>query len=955
MASHIARATFCFAFFGSLSNSILVAADDVANLDHFERHVRPVLLEHCSECHAEEKQESGFRVDARRDLVAGGDRGPGIVPGDSGDSLLMLALSYEDADLSMPPDGKLPDHQISAIAKWIDDGAVWPSESKREFESKPNKSDVSADHWAFQPVRPLRDQVTPEVHRQAWPRNAIDYFVLAKLEQNGMAPSPDADAATLVRRAYFDLIGLPPSWEESQIPLHPTFSEKDFQTVVDALLDRPAYGERWARHWLDVARYADTKGYVDGGQAKFAFAYTYRDYVIRALNEDKPYDEFITEQLAADLLPWSSEIESGKSVGDWRLAATGFLLIGRRFNHNFYDTLDDQIDVITRGVLGLTVSCARCHDHKFDPVSTANYYSLYGILANCDEVSHALLPQLTSSGSTDEYEKYVSDLKKRHDEYEAKYSEMRDAIQHELRAFAGDYLLYVIQESARHRESSQNPLQTKRTLLRGPSAYGYGAFPRWRKFLASRTESDPVFGIWLRMDRVERNAFSAELTMLLELEDSSFNTQLVRSLSEDPPKSMVQLVHRYGQLLESAYEEWTQYKTSTPGAVALEDPAKEQLRQVLYGSDSPCVMTRFESIDCYHLDDHTNMRNLKGKIEELSIDRSDVPGRPMLLTTRTDEIDTAVFVRGQPNRIGPKVPRRIPLLLKTGAIGRDDELSSDGNNELNDDRLALAKAIADRRNPLTARVIVNRVWGWHFGQPLVSTQSDFGLRSKPPTHPELLDYLSAWFMENDWSLKKLHRLIMTSRTYQQSSFYREDCGAVDPDNVLLWRYVPRRLEWEVIRDSLLAVSGKLEPRTGGRPVPKSPDDPDAICRTIYLHLDRQILPNFARDFDFPSPDFTAPSRVTTTVPQQQLFFLNSPFVWNQAQALGKWATGLDEKSDVQRFRALYVRVLSKPPPAVEECERLLALLAQDGEQDTLESWEIVAHALLQSNAFVFVE
>ncbi len=767
--------------------------------------------------------------------------------------------------------------------------------------------------------------------------------MLARLENAGLSPSPEADEATLVRRLFLDLTGLPPTYEDVAA-FRDDPSATRFDRLVERLLATREYGERWARHWLDVARYADTKGYVDGGQVRFAFAYTYRDYVIRAVAEDLPFDEFVRDQLAADARSYAADEK-------WRLAGMGFLTVGRRFNHNYYDTLDDQIDVISRGLQGLTLSCARCHDHKFDPLPTADYYSLYGILASSFEPQHPDLPVIASNQS--DAVDHLNELRSRADKYTAEFVGLHEKIQHELRAFAGDYLVYLVQESDVHRESEQNPLKTERTILRGPTAYGYGAIRRWREAIARLDHNDPVFGLWHRMWNVPRDAFVDELQR--HLDDETLNPVLRQHVRVAQPRSMIQLARAYGDLLEKVYADEKAREERSSDEERIADPtlsvARRELRDAVFGANAASTLTRLESIDCYHLDEHTAMRNLAGKVETLSVEVAAAAPRAMVLRPRPQPLEPVVFLRGQPNLPGPRVARQVPAAFS--AIGAE---TGRFQRPAGDDRQAVAEALVSPANPLTARVIVNRVWDWHFGRPLVATPSDFGIRSAPPSHPELLDYLAHWFVEQQWSLKRLHRLIMSSSTYRQASQSRPECLGVDPENSLLWRFNPRRVEWEVVRDSLLSVSGRLQPRSGGRPLELQPADPNGDCRTIYLQIDRQHIPEFARSFDFPAPDFTVPRRPVTAVPQQQLFFMNSPFVQRQAAELGTQAADRDD-DDIGRFRWLHRRVFARETTLDDsQIDASLAELRdqlQVGEGPTL--WELVAHGLLQSNEFVYLE
>ncbi len=895
-------------------------------IDFFERRVRPLLAKQCYECHGPSLQESGLRIDSRTSLLTGGDRGPALIPGHADKSLLIQAISFGANDLAMPPDGKLSAKEIEDLRHWIEAGAAWPSEEvQTDGVPQPNRE---TRHWAFQPIEKPK---LPRVKDLQWVQNEIDLFVLSRLEEQGITPSPAANHDTLSRRIHLDLIGLPASRIATE--------KESIAELTDRLLANPRYGERWGRHWLDVARYGDTRGYVDGGQVQFAFAYTYRDYVIQAFNDDLPFRDFILDQLAADQQTYAD-------TDRWRLAAMGFLTVGRRFNHNYHDTLDDQIDVISRGLQGVTVSCARCHDHKYDPIPTADYYSLYGILASSYEPQHPDLPTLTADGKSQESAEHLTELRKRATAYDTKYRDLHREIQHEMRGFATDYLVYLVQESPRHRIGDQNPLKTARTVLRGPTAYGFGSIQRWRRYLDKTDTADSIFGIWHAMDVIDQDNFSTELSRQLHRKD--INQIIAKQLIEDHPGSMVELAKSYGSALEAFYQRNRQ--AAEANSAPPTDSEQAEMWAAIFGGDRPITITRLESIDCYHLDEHTAMRNLAGKVEELSINNSQAQPRAMLLRQRAQPHQPTVFLRGQANRIGPEVPRQIPAIF----------WGSDGNQldrrTLGDDRLALADRITDRLNPLTARVFVNRVWHWHFGQPLVRTMSDFGVRSVPPTHPKLLDYLAAWFMENGGSLKKLHRLILSSRTYQQASLLRRKPNEIDPENQYLWRYNARRLEWEAIRDSLLFVSGQLDDRTGGRAIIADPDDPTTTCRTIYLQVDRQHIPSFARNFDFPSPDFTSPQRPETTVPQQQLFFLNSPFVTQQAEQLGRQITGLPP-NEIARFRELYRRVFAMSPPEDDQQIKRWLQQANRANQGTSiqDKWTWIAQAMLQSNLFVFVE
>lgn len=640
------------------SMSVLADEPSPAAVEFFEKKVRPLLVEHCQECHGEKKQRGGLRLDTKDFVLKGTDNGPGLVPGKPDDSRIMHAVKYEDPELKMPPKAKLPQESIDILAEWIKQGAAWPADAPSQT-AKSGDAQAWKKHWSFQPiVKPA----LPAVKNKAWIRNDVDAFVLAKLEAAGLTPSQPADRRTLLRRAYFDVIGLPPSFAEVQAFEQDT-RPNAFELAVDRLLASPHYGERWARHWLDVARYADTKGYVFQEDRNYPQAFTYRDWVVKAFNTDMPYDQFVAKQIAAD------QMVSEADQSD--LAAMGFLTLGRRFLNNINDIIDDRIDVVMRGTMGLTVNCARCHDHKYDPIPTQDYYSLYGVFASSKEPKD------------------------------------------------GNYPLRMVDDSNPHN------------------------------------------------------------------------------------------VH--------------------------------------------------------------------------------------------------VFVRGNSGNRGPEAPRR--FLLAVAGEGRK-------NFEKGSGRLELAQAIVSPDNPLTARVFVNRAWTHYFGAGLVITPSDFGLRSSPPSHPELLDELARGFIDSKWSIKQLHRRILLSATYQQASVSRPDGVKVDPENRLLWKQNRRRLEFEGLRDNLLAVSGQLDPTLGG-PSVQLVSAPFPKRRTLYGFIDRQNLPGLFRVFDLASPDAHTPQRFTTTVPQQALFLLNSPFLMETLTQLVNRPDLAKLTDPAEKIRLLYQLVYARQPTSQE--------------------------------------
>jgi hypothetical protein len=741
--------------------------DSAPLADFFETKVRPVFAEHCYSCHGPKKQKAGLRLDSKTAAFQGGDDGPVLVPRYPEKSPLVKAIRHE-GDIKMPPKGKLPAQVIEDLTTWVKFGAVWPE--GRAAVEKTGGDEAWKKHWAFQPVR---KPALPSVKNQAWVQMPVDAFLLATLESKGLAPNPRAERRTLLRRVKFDLLGLPAT--AAEIAAFENDPAPDaYPRMIDGFLASPQYGERWARHWLDVARYADTKGYVFNEERRYAYAYAYRDYVIKAFNDDLPYDQFLLQQIAADRL-----VAHGLAEPTCQ-AAMGYLTLGRRFLNNVQDVIDDRIDVVSRGMMGLTVTCARCHDHKYDPIPAKDYYSLYGVFASSVEPKD--LPLIAEPERTKEYVAF----EKRVNELEG--------------------------EVAAYKEKN------KAELAQGN-----------RKF-------------------------------------------------------------------------------------------------------------------------RDGLKALQKKVDAFKASSTAAPPRAMIMQDKKQPVNPHVFLRGNPNNAGPEVPRQFLGML----AGENRQPFHEGSG-----RLELARAIVDKSNPLTARVFINRLWLHLFGQGLVTTPSDFGLRADPPSHPQLLDYLAAQFMEEGWSIKKMQRSILLSAAYQSSSAPHPAAAKVDPENRLLARMNRKRLEFEAMRDALLASAGNLDPKMYGPPVDIT-TSPFTGRRTLYGFIDRQNLPGLFRAFDFASPDATNPQRYLTTVPQQALFLLNSPFVLEQARALirrPEFASLTEEAPS--RIQSLYRLVFGRDADA-EEVRLGERFLAGGGEPTgpttvTLTAWERYAQVLLLSNEFMFVD
>ncbi len=720
------------------------------------------------------------------------------------------------------------------------------------------------EHWAFHPPRATPPPAVGAVDRV---QTEIDRFVLTRLEAAGVPPAAPADARTLIRRMSYGLTGLPPSAEEADAFVEAAADDRAsaVAALIDRLLASPRYGERWGRHWLDVARYSDTKGYVYGREERqFVHAPAYRDWVIRAFNDDLPYDRFLLLQLAADrLVPADSS----------DLAAMGFVTGGRRFIGVTHDIIDDRIDVVTRGTMGLTVACARCHDHKYDPVPTADYYSLYGVFRGSDD-------RLVPLAAGDDAE-----LAKRQEKLTQTMATRREEAGARLRARVGEYLTAQL-ELKKYPEEGFDQILSADDLI--PASVR-----RWRDFLHLAARSaHPIFGPWQALAAVPESewATAAEPARRRALAEPGLNP-LVAAAFATLPANAREAAARYGKLCADA-----EALGDAPGAA--------ELRAFLSDPQSPTVVpdTGIVNNETFFPTAATEeLWRLQGEVDRRLIEL----GTPaaLVLAERAPGPDPRVFNRGLPSNPGAEVPRRFLEVL----AGPGRQPFRDGTG-----RLELARAIASPANPLTARVMVNRIWHHHFGTGLVKTPSDFGLRAETPSHPQLLDWLGRWFVDSGWSVKALHRLILSSAVYQQSAQNPQADTVRDPDNRLLAHFPVRRLDFEQLRDSMLQVGGSLDLTMGGRG--RDVLDDGNTRRTVYARVDRQFLPGTFRTFDFANPDLHVAVRHETTVPQQALFFLNGPFAAQRARALARATDGLP---DTERVHQLHRLVYQRAATAAE--------------------------------------
>ncbi len=901
----------------------------------FETKVRPLLVAKCYECHSEEISEAGLRLDSHQSVLKGSDVGIIVTPGDIDASKIITVITSR-GDIAMPPDGKLTAEEIKILEEWVKRGVPW-SGTGSEKDPLLNGSEsiseriVSAEksHWSFQPILRYEPPALPEESpvrlRKNWSRNRIDRFLAVKMLEQGIQPAEEASPYSLIRRLSYDLTGLPPSVNDVEaFAANP--SETAYRAYAERLLDSVEHAEHWARYWLDLARYADTIGYAFGGQSnKSPFAWTYRDWVVKAFQDDLPYNRFVTLQLAADLV--------APEVPKKDLAALGFLTVGRTFRGNVHDIIDDRIDLVTRGLMGLSVACARCHDHKYEPIGIDDYYALHGIFASTEIPEE--LPVIGEPPQNQEakaFAKKMAELKQSLLDHERGiYNRaIREAVLH-----SPDYLVEV----ARPSEKKDGRLPRMQD--------GYEMTPiilgRLKRLLRDKSPTHPILGPWVQLSKMSDDSFASDADKILKqcIESiPNLNTCVEQELISARPHSLNDLASAYGRLIARVVSNENDEAKSL-----IRDSKDLHSLWLVFGKvGTPFVVleNEWKSVSKRSERDEHSKRERK-----MLAHQADAPGGPpraMVLVDKAKPTESFVFLRGSPGRRGEKIDRRVPQVL--GGERVDKQTSG---------RLDLADMIVDQENTLTARVFVNWVWTHHFGQSLIPTPGDLGLRGEPPSHPELLDDLARRFIdEGKWSPRWLHREIILSQAWRQSSTARSETLASDPENMYYSRSRRRRLSWESWRDSLLVAAGTLNFDSRGGPGMDPLDPSNGTRRTLYSWLDRQDVPGILRAFDIANPDTAVHVRPVTLVPQQGLVMLNSPIVIDAAK---KVAERLPEESSTRaRIEQLWRIVLARSPRR-EEVNMVQDWIerAESSSSDDFGVWAQLAQALMITAEFQYID
>jgi cytochrome c553 len=933
-----------------------------ADMTHFEQRIRPLLIENCIGCHGPEKQKGGLRLDSRAGWQTGGDSGAAIVPGKLDTSHLWKAISYTDRDLKMPPKRKLKESEVADLKKWIEDGAPDPREEIASSGGKTKAARADASFWSFQPPKVSEP---PAVKNSAWPASDIDRFILAKLEQNNLSPAPDADAGTLLRRLSFDLTGLPPH--------QPHQSHSSYEKLVDDFLASDAFAERFTSHWLDITRFAESSG--GGRSLPFKDAWRFRDYVLQSIRENTPIDRMITEQLAGDLMPFENAAQRRR-----QLTATGFLALGPT-NYEEQDKgmlrmdiVDEQLETMGRAFLGMTIGCARCHDHKFDPVSTRDYYALAGILRSTktlknytDNVAHWIDQPLPLDGEAEtEMQKHEKQVTALTEQIAALKDDLRDAGSADLRSkktiSASDLPGIVVDDTEAQKigfwktsthfgpfigqsyVSDNNEAKGEKTITFTPKLPKAGRYEIRVAFNAGPNRAESATATILHADGEDLKSFKLATGNLKGLQFASLGT--FRFEANGQGFVLITNAASQGYVTVDAVQFLPAEESADEPVVAKESKKAQEIK--------------------------AKLASLEKQLKEWQKGRAE---RPEAMAVAEDEApeDAKIHIRGSIRNLGAAVPRGfIQAALRPGAPAIPADASG---------RLQLAQWITSRDHPLTARVMVNRVWHWLFGAGIVRTTDNFGSTGEVPSHPELLDYLAVKFLEDGWNLKRLVKEMVMSRTYRQSSrtsFPTRSGGGLkpelqtDPDNRLLSRMNRKRLDAECLRDAMLEAAGALQPGFGGPGVQATAVDANDqkiqnleygypfsdMRRSVYTPAFRNVRHPLFEVFDFADINQPIGQRTTSTVATQALFLMNSPKVIEQARA----AADLVLKTEVEtmkRIHSAFQRSLQRLPSDAElaQVREFLdsSTSGNASEEETRDVWARFIQTLWSMPEFRFLD
>ena len=935
------------ALFATFCNCLLAKQEfSTDQLNFFESKVRPLLAEQCLECHSniKGKVKGGLSLDTRKEFIRGGESGVIYKPENVKESALIKAINW-DGDLHMPEKKKLSNEQINVLTEWLNQGVP----DTREEDSNVKKKE---SHWAFQPV--VKPKI-PFVKNEGWCYNTIDRFVLAKLEEQNIVPAVPAYKETLLRRVYFDLIGLPPSPRQIAEFIADNNSNA-FEKIVDKLLADPGYGERWGRHWLDSARYSDTTGTLNNQRLndyRYPYAWSFRDWVINAFNTDMPYDQFIKNQIAAD------KIANNEKAN---LAALGFLTVGERFN-SIDDIVNDRIDVIGRGMLGLTLACARCHDHKFDPVTMADYYALRGILISCTEPKEGpIIAGDSTSPRYIEFTKKIEELEKKSiDGYYSLVRTLSDKVRKNAEIMA-NYMLITEGKTGTltpEKRKEASDLAAKYKLNERDLSEDFG-----RRF----KPNDRILGPFVKLvnNKETKEQFIQTLTKKDKSSETVINFLKSKEVLPTEKEAIAKLVGDFFASIEISVAANFNVITNPQTDITAVD--KELLEVVTF--PLPLVLASEISIDRIKAEGNkfpmrlqTDLANKVSfnQINELKLTYVGGPVRAMVLEDKPKPTNSPLYIRGSPPKAGDPVnivPRRFIEVLSPGQTPQPFSENDSG-------RLELAEAIASKDNPLTARVLVNRVWMYHFGEGLVKTPDDLGNQSGDPTHKDLLNFLTEWFVSDHgpkkpaWSVKSLHKAILLSKTYQQSSntyskIQLAEYSKIDPANNLLWRSNVIRLDFESYRDSLLSMAKVLQRDVIGGPSFNVTEEPFIYRRSVYAYIDRANLPDILLQFDVSNPDQPNTKRTSTVVPQQALFLMNSPLVASVVQKISQrpeMIEAISKEKNTEKGIVTAFKIVLQRTPSYEEKKAALDFLIFEAKNQTQVKEQIAPLALqAQKNA-----